>query len=71
MTGGGTGTGVDRATGVGISGQRSRRRGERDTTASYDPNNPWATEEGGPALIEPHAEPARHEPGPGVIGLDR
>ena len=36
-----------------------------------DPNDPWAVAEGGPAVLEPAPEPTEHDPGPGVIGLDR
>jgi hypothetical protein len=36
-----------------------------------DPNDPWAVKEGAPAVLEPAAEPASFDPGPGVIGLDR
>jgi hypothetical protein len=44
----------------------SRRRGRRER----DPNDPWAVDEGVPPVIEPGPEP-RHDPGPGVIGIDR
>jgi hypothetical protein len=35
-----------------------------------DPNDPWSVAHGVPAILEP-AEPTEHDPGPGVIGLDR
>jgi hypothetical protein len=54
----------------GVGGQRSRRRGD-DSGMTFDPDNPWATEQGGPAVLEPGAEPTSHDPGPGVIGIDR
>jgi hypothetical protein len=54
----------------GVFGQRLRRHGD-DSSLTFDPNNPWATEQGGPAVLEPGAEPASHDPGPGVIGIDR
>jgi hypothetical protein len=36
-----------------------------------DPDDPWAVREGVPATLEPPAEPASFDPGPGVIGFDR
>jgi hypothetical protein len=36
-----------------------------------DPDDPWAVSEGVPAILEPSLEPTTHEPGPGVIGIDR
>jgi hypothetical protein len=39
--------------------------------ANPDPNDPWAVKLGGPAVLEPAPEPGAHDPGPGVIGLDR
>jgi hypothetical protein len=54
----------------GLGGQRSRRRGD-DSGVTFDPDNPWATEQGGPAVLEPGLEPTSHDPGPGVIGIDR
>jgi len=44
----------------------SRRRGRRER----DPDDPWGVDEGVPPVIEPGPEP-RHDPGPGVIGIDR
>jgi hypothetical protein len=43
-----------------------RRRGRKER----DPYDPWAVDEGVPPVIEPGPEP-RHDPGPGVIGIDR
>lgn len=37
----------------------------------HDPTDPWAVPEGGPAVLQPPTEPIEHDPGPGVIGLDR
>jgi hypothetical protein len=37
----------------------------------WDPDNPWAVEEGVPPVIAPDTTIQRFEPGPGVIGLDR
>jgi hypothetical protein len=47
---------------------RGAGRGRRQHT---DPDDPWAVAEGGPAVLEPVPDPADHDPGPGVIGLDR
>jgi hypothetical protein len=53
---------------VSPGGRLGRRRG-RGLPA--DPNDPWIVAEGVPAVILPCAEPIQHEPGPGVIGLNR
>jgi hypothetical protein len=37
----------------------------------WDPDNPWAVEEGVPPIIAPSTTVERFDPGPGVIGLDR
>ncbi len=37
----------------------------------FDPDNPWAVAEGVAPIIEPAPEPRYHDPGPGVIGIDR
>ena len=44
-------------------GGRRRRRN--------DPTDPWAVPRGGPSVLEPDPEPVDHDPGPGVIGIDR
>jgi len=49
--------------------QDSRERQVGDT--HFDPDNPWAVAVGVPPVIEPSPEPQRHDPGPGVIGIDR
>lgn len=36
-----------------------------------DPTDPWAVRQGGPAVVEPPTDPVDHDPGPGVIGIDR
>ncbi len=41
---------------------RKTRRGQRSA---------FEAPEGPPAVIEPPDEPADHDPGPGVIGIDR
>jgi hypothetical protein len=46
-------------------------RGKRRNTFHIDPDDPWSVPEGGPAVLEPLPEPTEHDPGPGVIGLDR
>jgi hypothetical protein len=37
----------------------------------FDPDDPWAVAEGVASVIEPAPEPKVHDPGPGVIGIDR
>jgi hypothetical protein len=54
----------------GGSGSGSVRSGGRRRRRS-DPADPWAVPQGGPSVLEPDPEPAEHDPGPGVIGLDR
>jgi hypothetical protein len=43
-------------------------RGHRRGVA--DPSDPWSVAEGGRGILEPDPEPI-HDPGPGVIGIDR
>jgi hypothetical protein len=60
--------------GAGTSGlSRAGRpgRGGGRNPSHNDPDDPWAVPEGGPAVLEPLPEPTEHDPGPGVIGLDR
>jgi hypothetical protein len=45
--------------------------GYRDRNRRRDPDDPWGTREGNPAVIEPPPEPGEHSPGLGVLGLDR
>jgi hypothetical protein len=52
-----------------ISGLNPRRTGASGRPPA-DPNDPWAVDTGVPALITPDP-PRRHDPGPGVIGIDR
>jgi hypothetical protein len=61
---GGVRPGAGRST---SGGHASGARRKRD----HDPSDPWAVPEGGPAVLEPPIEPIEHDPGPGVIGLDR
>jgi hypothetical protein len=49
----------------GRANSSGRRRGRPDL------DDPWAVPQGGPAILEPRAEPEKHDPGPGVIGIDR
>jgi len=46
----------------GVIGRRQRN--------SNEPSDPWEVAEGRPSILEPDPEPM-HEPGPGVIGIDR
>jgi hypothetical protein len=61
--------------GGGASGLRSSGRsglwaGNRRRRKDTGRSDPWAVAQGGPAVLEPD-EPTDHDPGPGVIGLDR
>jgi hypothetical protein len=56
---------------IGVAGQRGAGRRRDDSDQHFDPDNPWATEEGVPAVLKPQAEAMRHDAGPGVIGIDR
>jgi hypothetical protein len=46
-------------------------RGRKGNRSHIDSDDPWAVAEGGPAVLEPLPEPTKHDPGPGVIGIDR
>ena len=48
-----------------------RRTGQGDHDGAFDPDNPWATDQGVAPVIEPSRVHHRHEPGPGVIGWRR
>jgi hypothetical protein len=54
-------------------GQSYRKRRPRDENGQpiWDRDNPWEIEQGIPPVLEAPAEPTRHDPGPGVIGIDR
>ncbi|MBF9130891.1 hypothetical protein I0C86_18285 [Plantactinospora sp. S1510] len=76
--GAGRGSGTGRAGAAGGSGssgmvgsQRGRKSGDEQDTRHWDPDNPWAVEEGVAPEIEPNRTVGRHEPGTGVIGKDR
>jgi len=58
----GGGSSVMPATG----GRRSNE--DRAEGMTFDSDNPWATAEGVPPVIEPSRKRHRHDPGPGVIG---
>jgi hypothetical protein len=58
---------------VSIGPKRSRndRSDRRVGDQGFDPDDPWAVATGVPPVIEPSPEPRHHDPGPGVIGIDR
>jgi hypothetical protein len=57
---------------MGASAASGRRRAlQTEQRAGFDPDDPWAVEDGGPGVIEPNRAPTRHDPGSGVIGIDR
>jgi hypothetical protein len=53
-----------------LAGQHSAG-GRDDESQQWDPDDPWAVERGVAPVLEPGKEPSSHEPGPGVIGIDR
>jgi hypothetical protein len=56
---------------VGVVGRRGAGRRRDESDQHFDPDNPWATEEGVPGVLKPAAAPIHHDAGPGVIGIDR
>ena len=53
-------------------GSRPGRRGDgSDTSIGADANEQWGTRHGVTPVIAPDTTVARHDPGPGVIGLDQ
>jgi hypothetical protein len=48
-----------------------RQSGEGSEHLEFDPDNPWATDQGVAPVIEPSRLHHRHDPGPGVIGWHR
>ena len=56
---------------IGPRRSRQDRPDRRVGEQGFDPDNPWAVAVGVPPVIEPAPEPERHDPGPGVIGIDR
>jgi hypothetical protein len=63
------GAGRSSPTAAGQNGSRVAGGGRRRRIADAD--DQWAVSEGGPAVLEPPEEPVAHDPGPGVIGIDR
>jgi len=65
-----TGSGAPPGRSVGVGGHSvvGAAGGKRREVA---PDDPWAVREGGPAVLQPAPESAQHDPGPGVIGIDR
>jgi hypothetical protein len=69
--GGRTSTGGASAGQPMLASQR-RGKGDRDhDSRTWDPDDPWAVEHGVAPVLEPGQEPSSHDPGPGVIGIDR
>ena len=55
-----------------LAGQRGGKGDrEREEPQGWDPDDPWAVEHGVAPVLEPGSEPTSHDPGPGVIGIDR
>ncbi|MBT8226027.1 MAG: hypothetical protein HKP61_12315 [Dactylosporangium sp.] len=50
------------------TGGRAREEEQRQ---QFDPDSPWQVEQGGPSVLEAPVEPLDHDPGAGVIGIDR
>jgi hypothetical protein len=55
----------------GRPGQSAGVRPLTSTRRRSTESDPWYVPQGGPAVLEPAPEPTDHDPGPGVIGLDR
>jgi hypothetical protein len=64
------GTGGTSANHPFVAGRRSRSEREREQQG-WDPDNPWAVDQGVAPVLEPGREPSSHDPGTGVIGIDR
>jgi hypothetical protein len=65
---------ISGSNGAGLTGSRPGRRGPGTHGADrqhWDPDNPWEVDEGVDPVIVPDPSPARVDPGPGIIGLDR
>ena len=54
-----------------LAGQRKGRDERERGSQTWDPDDPWSVEHGVPPVLEPAEEPSFHDPGPGVIGIDR
>lgn len=66
----GAGSGVMGAVPTGGGGRGGSRRGS-DNTINGHVDQVWATDQGVAPVITPETTDVRHDPGPGVIGLDR
>jgi hypothetical protein len=51
---------------VGQQGRGRGRRGEGETSTHWDPDNPWATDEGVDPVVLPPSEPGPIDPGPAI-----
>lgn len=71
----GAGGGAAGGRGAGMAGGPGGRRGQQGSddrdSQHWDPDNPWAVEEGVAPSIEPNRTVSRHDPGTGVLGQDR
>jgi hypothetical protein len=66
------GRGTAGQTPLGAAGNRRDRRADgSDPLIDGDPDEQWRTFEGVMPVIMPDTAPVRHDPGPGVLGLDR
>jgi hypothetical protein len=54
-----------------LGGQPGGSRRRDDGPRAWDPDDPWAVEHGVDSVIAPGRERSTHDPGPGVIGIDR
>lgn len=70
LIGGGSGTpiagGAGQRSGVPISGGRGGKLGDNSGTAHWDPDNPWATDDGVAPVMMPSRRPGRIDPGPAI-----
>jgi hypothetical protein len=49
---------------IGQQGRGRGRRGEGDANTHWDPDNPWATDEGVDPVVLPPSDPDPIDPGP-------
>ncbi|NJC70335.1 hypothetical protein HC031_11520 [Planosporangium thailandense] len=54
-----------------LSGRRAGKSVRGHDSGGWDPDDPWAVEQGVTPVLEPGREQSFHDPGPGVIGIDR
>ena len=64
--GGTSGVNGERESMLGQQGQGRGRRGDRDDQLPWDPDNPWATDEGVDPVLLPPGDPAPIDPGPTI-----